>query len=156
MAMWVRQLPDAVPFTVIHDSYGVPSPYVSSIRRTITQTFVELYESFDIIEAIQQDYLRLTGEELPPPPTRGSLDLKATLNWTMPHKENPNGSKCNTYDTYRNLKYLYLHKPDEKYDPKYQVTLVFDGNNKAHKAYMDNLDEANTEAGQELLKEIAG
>lgn len=80
MAMWVRQLPDAVPFTVIHDSYGVPSPYVSSIRRTITQTFVELYESFDIIEAIQQDYLRLTGEELPPPPTRGSLDLKATLN----------------------------------------------------------------------------
>lgn len=52
------------------------------------------------------------------------------------------------------LKYLYLHKPDEKYDPKYQVTLVFDGNNKAHKAYMDNLNEANTEAGQELLKEI--
>lgn len=84
LALWIRGVPNDVPFVTIHDSYGVPAPYVSSIGgRAIVETFVQLYESYDIVEVLREDYRRQTGGlELPTPPTRGSLDLSETLKST--------------------------------------------------------------------------
>lgn len=75
MAAWLRSLPSDIPVAAIHDSFGLPSPYVNSKGGTIVQTFVDLYESFDVIKAIQDDFRSKTGEELPPPPKRGTLDI---------------------------------------------------------------------------------
>ena len=75
MAMWLRTLPPDMPVAAIHDSFGMPAPYVHSIGGTIVNKFVDLYESFDIVEAICEDFRSKTGEELPPPPTRGNLNL---------------------------------------------------------------------------------
>jgi DNA-directed RNA polymerase, mitochondrial len=75
MAMWLRSIPPDVPIAAIHDSFGMPSPKVHPIGGTIVNKFVDLYESFDVITAIQEDFRLKTGEELPPPPTRGNLDI---------------------------------------------------------------------------------
>ena len=48
----------------------------------------------------------------------------------------------------------YLAEPDTKYSPKYQVTVVLDKKNKAHKKFMDELNKLNEEVGKDLLKSI--
>lgn len=77
MSMFINELPEGVPFATIHDSYGLPAGLVPTCGQLIIKTFCDLYESFDIIEAIQADFRSKTNGDhtLPEPPQRGSLDL---------------------------------------------------------------------------------
>jgi len=76
MSMVLRTLEAGVPIAAIHDSFGVPAPQVNPLRRAILDSFVELYSTFDIIEAIKEDYRNQTnGKELPQSPDLGNLDV---------------------------------------------------------------------------------
>ena len=52
------------------------------------------------------------------------------------------------------MQYIYLARPDVKFDPKYGVTLVLDEKIPEHAAYLANLNTLNDNIGQELLKGI--
>lgn len=52
------------------------------------------------------------------------------------------------------FKYIYLARPDIKFDPKYSVTLVLDEDNPEHEAFMTAVNAVNDVVGQELLKDI--
>jgi len=80
MVMVIRTLDPDVPFAAIHDSFGVPAPQVNPLRRAVINSFVDLYEQFDIISSVKEDYRRKTGKELPPPPDRGDLDIQSVRN----------------------------------------------------------------------------
>lgn len=74
LALVVAKLPLDTPFVAIHDSYGMTAPDIVNLGEDlIVSTFADLYESFDVLEAIQKDYLLKTGKELPAPPERGVL-----------------------------------------------------------------------------------
>lgn len=88
MAAWIRNLminhPDT-PFVCVHDSFGLPVTKLRDIGESILRTFVDLYESFDVIESIRNDFRQQTGGlELPPPPDRGDLDLALVRQATYP------------------------------------------------------------------------
>lgn len=52
------------------------------------------------------------------------------------------------------LRYLYLAKMDNKFDPKYSVDMVLDRKDKEHAKFIKELMELNKKAGEELLDGI--
>jgi DNA-directed RNA polymerase len=66
-------------FSMIHDSYGCPAPYVDLMQRLIREAFLEMYLDTDWAQAFLDRVQVLTTETLPPVPTRGSLDLQEIL-----------------------------------------------------------------------------
>jgi hypothetical protein len=50
--------------------------------------------------------------------------------------------------------FIYLARPDVKFDPKYHVTGILDEKNPEHAKYLAALNTANDNVGQELLKGI--
>ncbi len=75
LAMVVSRLPKGIPFVTIHDSYGLTAPDVARCgQQLIAEAFADLYDTFDITEAIKLDFKSKTGEELPiPVPQKGTL-----------------------------------------------------------------------------------
>lgn len=74
LAMVISKIPDGMPFVTIHDSYGMTAPDVVALgEQLIAQEFARLYETYDILTAIQEDFRSKTVRELPPPPVRGDL-----------------------------------------------------------------------------------
>ncbi len=81
MTLWIRHMmandPDC-PIMCVHDSFGLPVQKLRAYGESILKTFVDLYESFDVIEAIRKDFREQTnGLELPSPPDKGDLDTNA-------------------------------------------------------------------------------
>jgi hypothetical protein len=52
------------------------------------------------------------------------------------------------------MTYLYLTRPDVKFDPKYHGTIILDEKNPDHAKYLAELNTLNDNIGQALLKDI--
>lgn len=68
-------------FSAVHDSYWTHAADVDRMRQVLREEFVHLYSQpilEDFYECIRARFGRL-AEELPPPPAKGSLDLRGVL-----------------------------------------------------------------------------
>lgn len=66
-------------FAMIHDDFGVHACHVEQWHSIIRHEFVKLHTDFDFLVNFKQVHEDRHGVELPPPPPRGTLDLKDVL-----------------------------------------------------------------------------
>jgi DNA-directed RNA polymerase len=67
------------PFSGIHDSFGALPCHIPTLFRIIREEFVKLYENYSTVTELQRAFKVATGKDLPPPPTKGSLDIRDVL-----------------------------------------------------------------------------
>lgn len=68
-------------FAMVHDSYGTHSPNMPLLNDKLREAFVEMYEENDVLQNLY-DYAVTSlpeGTEVPPPPPKGSLDIRKVL-----------------------------------------------------------------------------
>ena len=68
-----------VSWAVIHDSFGCHAGDAPRLAKTLRRTFVELYESNDVLASFKADIETDLGIQLPDPPPQGDLDIKEVL-----------------------------------------------------------------------------
>lgn len=68
-------------FAMIHDSYGCHAADMPRMNRILREQFVSMYETHDVMKEFKDEVTDLLphGTELPPIPTRGTLDLQGVL-----------------------------------------------------------------------------
>jgi DNA-directed RNA polymerase len=68
-------------FAAVHDSYGTLAADMGVLWRCARQSFVRLYVSHNIIADIAEQFQKQApeGEQLPPPPAMGNLDVAAVV-----------------------------------------------------------------------------
>ena len=66
-------------FAMIHDSYGCPVSQVQTIYEVVRQSFVDIYTENDVLENFRKDMQLLSDKELPPVPSKDSLDIQQVL-----------------------------------------------------------------------------
>lgn len=70
-------------FAMIHDSFGTLAADTEDLFRIVRESFVEMYTDVDVLEGFRDEITQqLSAEsidELPPLPTRGTLDLAGVL-----------------------------------------------------------------------------
>jgi DNA-directed RNA polymerase len=69
-------------FAAVHDSYGTHASDMSTLSACIRHAFVSLYENHDVLDNLYHDIKSQLpeGTEVPPPPQKGTLDIKEVLN----------------------------------------------------------------------------
>lgn len=65
-------------FRMIHDDYGTHAKYSRALADTLRYAFVDIFRH-DLLSILHQELSSLTEEEIPQPPSRGSLDLQGLL-----------------------------------------------------------------------------
>jgi DNA-directed RNA polymerase len=66
---------------MVHDSYGTHSPNMPLLNDKLREAFVEMYEENDVLQDLY-DYAVTSlpvGTEVPPPPLKGTLDIRKVL-----------------------------------------------------------------------------
>lgn len=63
------------PIAAVHDSFGYLFPQVRLNGEKTLEAFTKLYQSFDIVKELQDNYSLRTDSKLPEPPQRGTLDI---------------------------------------------------------------------------------
>lgn len=70
-------------FAAVHDSFGVHACDVDKFSHIIRQAFVDIYENHDVLAEFLETTLPFVSEklkeEIPPLPSKGTLDLKGIL-----------------------------------------------------------------------------
>ena len=68
-------------FAMVHDSYGTHSPNMPLLNRKLREAFVEIYKEHDVLLNLYTDAVTTLGEGtvVPPPPTKGTLDIDEVL-----------------------------------------------------------------------------
>ena len=67
-------------FAMIHDSYGSPVSQAKIMYKVVRESFVQMYTEHDVLEQFRADMQMFTDKILPPPPSRGTLDIYDVLN----------------------------------------------------------------------------
>lgn len=62
-------------FAAVHDSYGALPADMTLLYEVIREQFVEMYSKFDPLMEIDNRIRPVVGDKLPPPPTKGTLDI---------------------------------------------------------------------------------
>ena len=70
-----------VDFAMVHDSYATHSPNMPKLNNELRDAFVAMYEDNDVLHDLYTNAVTTLpeGVDVPPPPKRGSLDLKEVL-----------------------------------------------------------------------------
>jgi DNA-directed RNA polymerase len=67
-------------FSMVHDSYGTHSPNMFAMQEILREEFVSMYKDHDVLEELSHHAEQVLGHgDLPPLPTRGSLNLDKVL-----------------------------------------------------------------------------
>lgn len=66
-------------FAMIHDSYGSPVSQAETMARVVRQSFVDIYTDNDVLENFRNDLQILSDKELPPVPSKDTLDIQQVL-----------------------------------------------------------------------------
>jgi len=67
-------------FAMVHDSYATTAARTPVLARTLRKTFVEMYESSDVLEDLRQSLLGVLFDgDLPPVPDKGNLNIHEVL-----------------------------------------------------------------------------
>lgn len=66
-------------FAMIHDSYGCPVSQAQTMYEVVRQSFVDIYTENDVLENFRKDMQLLSDKELPPVPSKDSLDIQQVL-----------------------------------------------------------------------------
>tara|TARA_B110000977_G_scaffold92021_1_gene122003 strand:- start:260 stop:1918 length:1659 start_codon:yes stop_codon:yes gene_type:complete len=68
-------------FAMVHDSYGTHSPNMPLLNDELRKAFVEMYEEHDVLLNLYTSAVAALPKEVlvPPPPAKGTLDLKEVL-----------------------------------------------------------------------------
>lgn len=66
-------------FAMVHDSYGTCLAHAPIMYRIVREEFVKMYENNDILEDIRSHLQVLIKKPLPPPPSKGTLNLQEIL-----------------------------------------------------------------------------
>jgi len=68
-------------FAMVHDSYGTHSPNMPLLNDELRKAFVEMYEEHDVLLNLYTSAVATLPKEVlvPPPPVKGTLDLKEVL-----------------------------------------------------------------------------
>ena len=70
-------------FAMIHDSFGCPAGDVEDLYRIVRESFVEMYETVDVLGSFRDEIAQQLSDEgkekLPPMPDRGTLDLSKII-----------------------------------------------------------------------------
>lgn len=67
-------------FAMIHDSYGSPVAQAKIMYKVVRASFVQMYTENDVLNQFREDMQMFSDKVLPPPPSRGTLDIKDVLN----------------------------------------------------------------------------
>lgn len=62
-------------FAMIHDSYGAPLAQAQLMFDTVRKSFIQMYTEHDVFAEFRSDLEALADDELPKPPTKGTLDI---------------------------------------------------------------------------------
>lgn len=66
-------------FSLVHDSFGTVAADADMMGRCLREAFIDLYEQHDVLAQLRKDVEAMLSperrEELPPVPTKGTLDL---------------------------------------------------------------------------------
>lgn len=62
-------------FAMIHDSYGAPLAQAQLMYETVRESFIQMYTENDVFASFRSDLEALADEELPKPPSKGTLDI---------------------------------------------------------------------------------
>mgnify|MGYP000078827415 FL=1 len=65
-------------FSMVHDSYGVHASHVDTLFAKTREAFVEMYEQNDVLAQFRNHALEVI-DDVPPEPTKGSLDIRDVL-----------------------------------------------------------------------------
>jgi DNA-directed RNA polymerase, mitochondrial len=68
-------------FAMIHDSYGTHASRTPELARHLREAFVSMYENHDVLQELRDQLVQMlpAGVAVPPPPAKGSLDLRLVL-----------------------------------------------------------------------------
>jgi DNA-directed RNA polymerase len=67
-------------FAMVHDSYGTHSSMMPLLSEVLREEFVNMYEQHDVLTELRQHAITVLGtEDVPQPPTSGSLDIRNVL-----------------------------------------------------------------------------
>ena len=66
-------------FAVVHDSYGVHAHYVPSMAESIRKSFVQMYDTTDVLDKFYDNVIDILPD-LDDPPEKGDLNIKEVLN----------------------------------------------------------------------------
>ena len=66
-------------FAMIHDSYGCPVAQAKTMYKVVRQSFVDIYTENDVLDNFRKDMQLLADKELPPVPSKDSLDIQQVL-----------------------------------------------------------------------------
>ena len=67
-------------FAMVHDSYGTHSSRMPLMSEVLRQEFVNMYEQHDVLTELRQHAITTLGtQDIPEPPSSGSLDLRSIL-----------------------------------------------------------------------------
>ena len=71
-------------FACVHDSFGCPAGDVEDLYRIVRESFVEMYETVDVMGSFRDEITQQLSDEgkgkLPPLPESGTLDLSQVVN----------------------------------------------------------------------------
>jgi DNA-directed RNA polymerase len=67
-----------IRFSMIHDSYGCPAPYVDIMNNLIREEFLKMHKE-NQLETFKRCVEATTGVTLPDVPDRGSMELGRVL-----------------------------------------------------------------------------
>lgn len=71
-------------FACVHDSFGCPAGDVEDLYRIVRESFVEMYETVDVLGSFRDEITQQLSDEgkekLPALPDRGTLDLSQVVN----------------------------------------------------------------------------
>ena len=65
-------------FSVVHDSYGVPAPFVPQLRKVIKETFYDIHK-VNQLQVLKDHVEEYFGLSLPSVPSVGSFDISNVL-----------------------------------------------------------------------------
>jgi DNA-directed RNA polymerase len=67
-------------FAMVHDSYGTHSPNMGAMSQLLREAFVDMYEKHDVLSELRLHACSVLGtEDVPEPPSKGSLDISNVL-----------------------------------------------------------------------------
>jgi len=75
----IKSLPKGISsFAMVHDSFGTHAGDMKEfLQGCVKESFIELYTENDVLQELYEAYREVLGDDLPPPPANGNLDLTA-------------------------------------------------------------------------------